>query len=43
MIPTDVMTIAKTLALEYKGLAGDYEQFIPIAWKIYNNLKNLAV
>ena len=40
MIPTDVRTIAETLALEYKGLAGDYEQFIPLAWKIYTNLNH---
>jgi len=42
MIPTDVVTIAETIAIEYKGFAEDYEQFIPIAWKIYTALQYMS-
>lgn len=38
MIPLEVYDIAQVLAAEYKGSKGDWENFIDIAWKIYNEV-----
>lgn len=39
MIPTEVVTIAEVIALEYKGLAEDWENYESLAWKIYTALQ----
>jgi hypothetical protein len=39
MIPEEVVVIAETLAIEYTGSGDNYEQFIVLAYKIYNRLK----
>lgn len=38
MIPQEVADIAQILAAKYKGMDGDYEQFLDEAWEIYNQV-----
>ena len=38
MIPTEVVTIAEILGLRYKGSEAEWEQYIDVAWDIYNSL-----